>query len=129
MLVPGYISVLKNTHYLGVGGHYTLLKRRLNKPKKKNVKLLHIFSMFQQLLRKRLTYIFFKSKELIGLSRWLSGKESVCQYRDASSVPGLGRFLWRRKLQSIPYSCLGNAIDRGAWRATVHEVTKESDVT
>ena len=27
------------------------------------------------------------------------------------------------------YSCLGNPTDRGAWRAAVHEVTKESDTT
>ena len=27
------------------------------------------------------------------------------------------------------YSCLGNSKDRGAWWATVHEVTKESDTT
>ena len=26
------------------------------------------------------------------------------------------------------YSCLGNSMDRGAWRATVHEVA-ESDTT
>ena len=29
----------------------------------------------------------------------------------------------------LQYSCLGNLMDRGAWRATVHRVTKESDVT
>ena len=29
----------------------------------------------------------------------------------------------------LQYSSLGNAMDRGAWRATVHGVTKESDVT
>ena len=27
------------------------------------------------------------------------------------------------------YSCLENPMDRGAWRATVHAVTKESDLT
>ena len=27
------------------------------------------------------------------------------------------------------YSCLGNPMDRGAWRATLHEVTEESDTT
>ena len=26
-------------------------------------------------------------------------------------------------------SCLGNPTDRGAWWATIHEVTKESDMT
>ena len=29
---------------------------------------------------------------------------------------------------SIQYPCLGNPMDRGAWRATVHGVTKESDM-
>ena len=28
---------------------------------------------------------------------------------------------------SLQDSCLGNPMDRGAWWATVHEVTKESD--
>ena len=30
---------------------------------------------------------------------------------------------------SLQYSCLENHIDRGAMWATVHEVTKESDMT
>ena len=29
----------------------------------------------------------------------------------------------------LQYSCLGNSMDREAWRATVHRVTKESDTT
>ena len=29
----------------------------------------------------------------------------------------------------IQYSCLGNPMDRGAWRATIHGVAKESDTT
>ena len=29
----------------------------------------------------------------------------------------------------LQYSCLGNHMDRGAWQATIHGVTKESDVT
>ena len=27
----------------------------------------------------------------------------------------------------LQYSCLGNPMDRGAWRAIVHRVAKESD--
>ena len=27
------------------------------------------------------------------------------------------------------YSCLGNPMDRGAWQATVHGITKELDMT
>ena len=29
----------------------------------------------------------------------------------------------------LTYSCLGNHMDRGAWKATVQGVAKESDVT
>ena len=29
----------------------------------------------------------------------------------------------------LQYSCLGNPMDRGAWRGTVHGVTKKSDTT
>ena len=29
----------------------------------------------------------------------------------------------------LQYSCLENPMDRGAWQATVHRVTKESDAT
>ena len=35
--------------------------------------------------------------------------------------PGAGDGNW------LQYSCLENPMDRGAWRATVHGVTKESD--
>ena len=30
---------------------------------------------------------------------------------------------------TLQYSCLGNSMNRGAWRATVQGVTKESDMT
>ena len=30
---------------------------------------------------------------------------------------------------TLQYSCLRNPMDRGSWQATVHEVTKEVDVT
>ena len=43
---------------------------------------------------------------------------------DLGSVPGLGR-LPREGNDNPPQdSCLGNTMDRGVWRATVHEVTK-----
>ena len=34
-----------------------------------------------------------------------------------------------RNGKPLQYSCLGNPMDRGAWWATVHAVTKESDLT
>ena len=44
--------------------------------------------------------------------------------RDVGSVPGLGRFPGGMHGNPLLYSCLENPMDRGAWRATVHRVTK-----
>ena len=60
----------------------------------------------------------------LGLLRWLCGKESTCQFRRHRSIPRVGNILWSRKLQPIPISCLENSVNRGAWRATVHGITK-----
>ena len=59
-----------------------------------------------------------------GLPRWLSGKESACQAGDMGLIPGLGRSPGERKSNPLQYSCLGNLMDRGTWRATVYEVAK-----
>ena len=40
------------------------------------------------------------------------------------SIPGSGRSSGRRHGNPLQDSCLGNSMDRGAWRATVHGVTK-----
>ena len=48
---------------------------------------------------------------------------------DMSSIPGSGRSPGEGNGNTIQYSCLENPIDRGAWRATVHGVTKELDMT
>ena len=39
-------------------------------------------------------------------------------------VPGLGRFPGEGNGNPLQYSCLGNPMDRGAWWASVHGVTK-----
>ena len=44
--------------------------------------------------------------------------------RDSSSVPGLGRSLGGGHGKPLQYSCLKSPMDRGAWQATVHGVTK-----
>ena len=49
--------------------------------------------------------------------------------RDLGSVPGLGRSPGEGNGNPLQYSCLENPMDRGAWRATVHGITKESDTT
>ena len=61
---------------------------------------------------------------LMGLPRWLSGKESFCSAGDVGSIPGWGRY--PREGNGIPLqdSCLENPMDRRAWRATVHGVAE-----
>ena len=51
-----------------------------------------------------------------------SGKESACQ--EKVSVPESGRSPEARHGNPLQYSCLENTMDRGAWWATVHGVTK-----
>ena len=77
----------------------------------------------------------FKKKKKItplshitGLPQWLRGKESTYQAGDASSIPGLERSPGEGNGNLLQYSCLGNPMGRGTWRATVHGVTKELDV-
>ena len=48
---------------------------------------------------------------------------------DMGSIPGLGRSPGEGNGNPLQYSCLGNPMDRGAWRATVHRVEKEFGMT
>ena len=60
----------------------------------------------------------------VGLPWWLSSKESSCNAGNPGSIPRWGRFPGGRHGIPLQYSCLENPMDRGAWRATVHRVTK-----
>ena len=53
-----------------------------------------------------------------------AGKEFACSEGGLGSFPGLGRFPGERNTYPLQYSCLDNSMDRGAWKATVHGVTK-----
>jgi len=56
-----------------------------------------------------------------------SGKNpaaSVGNIRDSDSTPGLGRSPGEGHGNPLQYSCLENPMDRGAWWATVHGITK-----
>ena len=54
----------------------------------------------------------------------LDSKESACNAEDPGSIPGLGRFPGEGNGYPLQYSCLEDSMDRGAWWATVHGVTK-----
>ena len=63
----------------------------------------------------------------MGLPQWLSGKESACNAGatgDMGSILGSGRSLGGGHGNPLQYSCLENPMDRGAWWAIVHKVTK-----
>ena len=72
-----------------------------------------------------LMYKLQSSNEEIGLSRWFSGKESACPAADMGPITVLGRSPGEGNGNPLQYSCLGNPMDRGAWWATVHGVTKD----
>ena len=50
--------------------------------------------------------------------------ESACNAGDLGSIPGSGRSPGEGNGNPLQYSCLENPMDRRAWWATVHGVTK-----
>ena len=52
------------------------------------------------------------------------GKESAQNAGDLGLIPGLGRSPGGGNSNPLQYSCLENLMDGGAWRATVHGVSK-----
>ena len=51
-------------------------------------------------------------------------KNPPAEAEGTSLIPGLGRSPGEGNGNPLQYSCLGNPMDRGAWWATVHRVTK-----
>ena len=62
--------------------------------------------------------------EMLGLPRWLSGKECACNAGDTDLIPELGRSPGEGNGNPLQYSCLGNVMDRAAWQAVVDGVSK-----
>ena len=52
------------------------------------------------------------------------GKESACNARDLSLIPGTGRSPGEGNAYPLQYPCLENSLDRGAWSAAAHGVAK-----
>jgi len=85
---------------------------------------------FASFLRaKDMPYLCFSSsRSLVFTPLVAQGKESTCHARDTSLIPGSGRSSGEENDNPLQYSCLENSMDRGAWRATIYGVTKESDM-
>ena len=60
----------------------------------------------------------------LGFPGGSNSKEYSCSVGDPGSIPGWGRFPGEGNGHPLQYSCLENSMDRGAWWATVHWVTK-----
>ena len=63
----------------------------------------------------------FPTQDLLGSD----GKESACNVGDLGLIPESGRIPGGGNDNPFQYSCLENPMDGGAWRATVHGVTKD----
>ena len=66
------------------------------------------------------------------VAQWLKKKTKntlPTNAEDTGSIPGLGRFPGGGNGNPLQYSCLGNPMNAGAWRAAVHGVAKELDLT
>ena len=65
-----------------------------------------------------------KTTKHLGLPWWLSGKEYAWDAGNTHSVPGSARSPGGGNSHTLQYSCLESSMDRGAWRTTVHGVSK-----
>ena len=62
---------------------------------------------------------------ILGLSWWLDAKESTYSVGNLGSIPGLGRSLGGGHGNPLQWVLAWRVpMDRGAWQATVHRVTK-----
>ena len=53
--------------------------------------------------------------------------EVIAIFLDSGSIPGFERSPGEGNGSPLQYSCLGNSLDGGTWRAIVPRVTKEKD--
>ena len=77
---------------------------------------------YRKSLPRELLYVY--PIHVLGFSGGSDGKASDCNAVDPGSVSGLGKSPGEGNGNPLQYSCLENPMDRGAWRATVHGVTK-----
>ena len=74
-------------------------------------------------------FFLLMSKHLLGFPGGSGCKESACNLGDLGSIPGLGKSLEEDMATHSSILAWRIPKDRGAWWATVHEVTEESDMT
>ena len=83
------------------------------------------FSKFAGILNAALSQLQGTSMKDMGFLCSSVGKGSACNSGDLGSISGSGRPLGEGNGNPFQYSCLENPTDRGAWQATVHEVSRK----
>ena len=84
-----------------------------------------IYNLYAESKKKWCKWTYLQNRNRI--PRQPSGKESSCQsrwWRDVGLIAGLGKLPGIGNDNPLQYSCLENSMDRGAWQATAHGVTK-----
>ena len=76
-----------------------------------------------------LSHVFLYVLFPVGFPGSSVAKNLPANSRDRGLIPGSGRSSEEGNGNPCQYSCLGNPMDRGAWWAAAHGVTKELDVT
>ena len=69
-------------------------------------------------------FSFLHSIQNLGFPGGSVENNSSTNAGDVGLIPGSGRSLGEGSGNPLQYSCLGNAMDRAAWRAMVHGVSK-----
>ena len=84
--------------------------------------------MFYKITNQYVSKVSQKNKGRLSNYQGLPGgskvKASACNAGDLGSIPGSGRSPGEGNGNPLQYSCLENPMDREAWWATVHGVTK-----
>ena len=71
------------------------------------------------------TGIWLKLDSVMDFPGSSAGKESACNAGDPGTIPGSERSPGEGTGYPLQYSsCLENSVDRGAWQAIVHGITK-----
>ena len=87
--------------------------------------------VFAELLSFILESVTFVAEMAIALGSLVAQmvKKSVYNEEDLGSIPGSGRSPGGGNIYPLQCSGLENFMDRAAWRATVHGVSKNQDMT
>ena len=113
--------ILYNMKVLAVLKKFKLLKWHFYKINHTDNILLYVSCNVLQLKNKDV-------RDILGFSGGSVVKNLPASAGNLGSIPGLGRSLEEGNSNPLQFSCLGNPMDREAWRAPLHGVASELDM-